>query len=217
MTDNGFTITAEYHSLIDALHDEEVQLEALIQEMESFAPSELNLAEGKDPKAIFFNRYYRRINNLSTKIILLSSSVIEACINLYLAMVIDEIGEYELFNDIEKMDLLKKWVVLPRLFNQDYKFDKSGQLYEQLRMLKKKRDAFSHYKISLERGGKKVLKGSDHPHPGSTYTEQANLLMEYTSLPRRLVKHLIDSGRLGPSVYSQLHLLYISLHKPTRK
>ncbi len=50
-------------------------------------------------------------------------------------MRINDIGDYELFDDIEKMDLIKKWTLLPKLFDKNYTFDKSGKLYQQLRQL----------------------------------------------------------------------------------
>ncbi|MDT8376495.1 MAG: hypothetical protein RQ867_07115 [Mariprofundaceae bacterium] len=234
---NGTTISAEHHVLIDALHDEEAKLAALIEEMRSFDPTQLTKEEIEkrdnkikevkelDPKiteqeldyyrkvdvpALFMGRFYDRLERLSAKIILLSACVIEASINEYIAFKIDEAGDHDLFNDIEKIDIIKKWTLVPRLFNKNYQFDKSGQLYQRLLELKRNRDAFTHYKITMERSGKKVLKGSPHPRPGETMQEEAEILMEYSKLPAALVKHLLDSD---DSMFPPLQMLYFQLHR----
>jgi len=241
MTDEGTTTSAEYMTLIDALHEEEAQLMRLISEMASFDPSQLTAQEVKaqtkrreslkdlnpemsereldnslrlNPKSLFALRYHHRLERLSAKIILLSSCVIEASINLYIALKIDEAGVHELFADIEKMDIIKKWTIVPRMFNKNYQFDKRGQRYQRLIHLIKNRNAFTHYKITMERSGKKVLTGSPHPRPGKTMQEETKILMEYCKLPIGLVKHLMDSDN---SVLATLHMLYFQLHRRVSK
>ena len=236
MDDTGTTTSAEYLTLIDALHEEQAQLAILIDEMNSFDPTQLTEQETKmqtnrrerlkelnpemneqklddhiklNPTSLFQLRFHSRLERLSAKIILLSSCVIEASINLYIALKIDESGDHGLFADIEKMDVIKKWTLVPRMFNKDYQFNKGGQLYERLNDLKKNRDAFTHYKITMERGGKKIFKGSAHPRPGKTMQEEAKILMEYAKLPISLVKHLIDSDN---SALVTLEVLYFQLH-----
>jgi len=231
-------MSAEYLILIDALHDEEAQLVLLIDEMASFNPSQLTKQEAElqnkrreklkeskpelsyqeleshlklDPTNLFQLRFNWRLERLSAKIILLSSCVIEAAINKYIALKIDEAGDHALFNDLEKIEIIKKWTVVPRLFNKDYRFDKGGQLYQSLNLLIKNRNAFTHYKITMERGCKRILQGSPHPRPGKTMQEEARILMEYCKLPIDLVKHLIDSD--GSTTLASLHSLHYQLHR----
>jgi hypothetical protein len=122
---------------------------------------------------------------------LLAHALTEALINAVLAIGLAHSDSVELFNVLEKAEFKEKWLVGPKTFAPAYKFPRGTGIHETLRMLARQRNAFVHYKIDLEVGGKRILKGSVFER--NSYDEEQRWLHRFFSLPYDLAAFLRQS------------------------
>ena len=210
--------TADYIMQVEALNRQKDSYESLIAEMESFSPTPLtdeekeqmksekdrmySLNPGKDraqidtlveyqfaPDLQWQRTFGNRRNDSFMFIVFLSSTVIEAHINIYLSLRCISSNIQEMFEDIEKLDVLKKWILVPRLFVPDYAFPKGKTLYNTLKQLISTRNIMAHYKVEYIKDGTRVLKGK--PLDRKRFDKESRQLLLYCDLPRCLLAHLL--------------------------
>lgn len=119
---------------------------------------------------------------LKTIIEIETCTLVEALVNLYLALKCDA----GLFASLENVRLLEKWCSIPRLFNPKYKLDKSSVLYENLYELIRRRNLIVHYKPAIIKSGVTIHKGR---FPKKSNDED-KLTLAFTQLPIRLLENL---------------------------
>lgn len=108
---------------------------------------------------------------------------IESLINFYLAKKTDE----NQFSILESAKLIDKWVTLPSLFIPDYKITTDSQLFEDLKLLIKRRNALTHPKPMLIIDGEQIHKGNV-PKPSK---DEHKFTSNCVSLPKRLIINLL--------------------------
>jgi hypothetical protein len=140
------------------------------------------------PDIQWHRRFGQRVQDAWLVIVLVSAAVVEELINGYLALRCATAEKADLFEDFEKLDLMKKWVVLPGVFVPNYSFPKTGSLYYDLKSLSQTRNALAHPKITYVRDGTMLLKGTDTRRRG--YERDIKFLRGCCTLPNRLVEHL---------------------------
>lgn len=106
----------------------------------------------------------------------------EALANFYLALRSNE----EVFKLLEYASVIDKWTVVPCLFIPGYKLPKSEQIYNDLNLLVKMRNAFTHVKPKVVHDGRIIHKGNFPNHLPDDY----QFTMNCVSLPLRLLKNL---------------------------
>lgn len=122
-----------------------------------------------------------RTNELRLKIILLTASYVEALANNYLSIKLDD-SEFEA---VENVEALKKWVALPGVFLQGYKFPKDRVIYDSLKMLIGQRNLIVHMKPRISVGDKVVKKGN-LPKKFNIH----NYIQKWDKLPGELIEFL---------------------------
>ncbi len=119
---------------------------------------------------------------LKTIIEIETCTLVEALANLYLALKCDA----GLFASLENVRLLEKWCSMPRLFNPEYKLDKSTVLYRNLDDLIQRRNLIVHYKPAIVKSGVTIHKGK---FPKKQNNED-KLILAFTQLPIQLLDNL---------------------------
>ncbi|MDX2226217.1 MAG: hypothetical protein SFY92_03845 [Verrucomicrobiae bacterium] len=117
----------------------------------------------------------------------LAHALAESAINAILAIGLASAGAEDVFALLERADIKEKWLSGPKAFHPAYSLPKSGSLYGTLQHLTRQRNALVHYKIELEMGGEKKLKGSrlDRAPLGT----QIEWIRRFFSLPYDLASH----------------------------
>lgn len=105
----------------------------------------------------FFTKFSDRFMTMYVTVTLLSQALCEAEINAILAIGLHENGLADQFAKIERADIRKKWLELPKMFCPQYKLDKDTELYKTLNHLIEERNVWMHHKIELSVGEKKSL------------------------------------------------------------
>jgi hypothetical protein len=118
-----------------------------------------------------------------------AAACVEAVGNLYLGFK----ATPEQFATLERATFLEKWIVVPSLFLSRYKFPKGGELYQGLKRLHARRNAFIHLKEEVRRGGVVLHPGSRPESAGDEHI----FVKRCRSLPDRLVAHLASFDKSG--------------------
>ncbi|MFN9229231.1 MAG: hypothetical protein ACK6C7_20065 [Pseudanabaena sp.] len=171
-----------------------------------------------DTKYLVSHLYEEDFNYYCTILPLLSCAVIESYINLYITIKTNETNTYELFCDIEKIDLYKKWAIVPRLFVSSYEFNKGKSTGQSLGEIIGRRNRIVHYKpkltiidkiihcdselnivddITLENSNK--LKGE--PLNRDSFSKEVKLMRNCFSLPKKLLTHLFTYEPSSELIY----------------
>jgi len=132
-------------------------------------------------------------------LILLTSSLIEAIVNLYLSL---KLPAFQ-FLDLERRPLLHKLAEVPRQFLPAYDFPQAGDLYQSLETLVERRNWIVHMKPELERAGQRIHQGN-FPRFGRS---DHDVILGWLALPLKLVEHL---SKYDASV--EFRHLELSLH-----
>jgi hypothetical protein len=201
----NITITMELEILISGLFQQKKIFNKLVREMETFKPS-----GNINPEFEHISLFQEREQSSFAIITITSASLAEAVINYYIALKLCKM-DTDLLADIEKIDLLKKWTLLPKIFNENYKFDKSSELYDQLKNLVKKRNALVHLKPNIFHGSpndKKVIKGTNSKDLNVSFKN----LYQFIELPKKLMQH-IENQEKDEGVKSFISILLFSYSK----
>jgi hypothetical protein len=171
-----------------------------------------------DTKFLVSHLYEEDFNYYSTILPLLSCAVIESYINLYITIKTNETDTYKLFDDIEKIELYKKWAIVPRLFVRSYEFNKGMPIGQSLNKIIDRRNRIVHYKpkltiidkiahfdselnivdeIPLEDSNK--LEGK--PLDRVSFSNELELMRNCFSLPKKLLTHLFSYESSSDLIY----------------
>lgn len=141
------------------------------------------------PEFAYDKHFGSKFYEYSCILVLLSSCIIESYINFYLTLKIQETKLIEIYDDIEKIDILKKWTTLPLLFLPQYFLDKKGSIYYDLNTLTKQRNKLVHYKPSLKNDeGISIIKGA--PLNLKKYKDEIGFIKRVLALPNKLINNL---------------------------
>lgn len=128
-----------------------------------------------------------------TSVYLYAASFLEALINVYLSQNLAP----EEFQVVEKLSPIEKWIVGPRLVDENYVL-KPGKLpHQELKELFDRRNAIMHHKPFHEVNGEVW-------HKGKFPREDANehlMVEKFFNLPVTMVKHLLKFNR-GSEAFS---------------
>ena len=127
-------------------------------------------------------KFQRPTERLLIKAVFMSQALCEALINQVLMLGLHEAGISDRFAEWERKGVEEKWVKGPKEFAPGYKFDKSGQLYQTLRELVRKRNNYMHYKPVIEIEGKTIY-GQWPPRHSLTFKDVLNQIHRFISLP----------------------------------
>jgi hypothetical protein len=172
-----------------------------------------------DTKFLVSHLYGEDFNYYCTILPLLSCAVIESYINLYITIKTNETNTYKIFNDIQNIDLYKKWSIVPRLFVISYEFNKGMSTGQTLKKIIERRNTIVHYKPELIVSGKKIyfdsklnivhedntieqenkLKGT--PLKRGSFLEEVKLMRNCFSLPKKLLTHLFTYEPSSELIY----------------
>lgn len=147
---------------------------------------DFQIAANAQPWWQFYQVFNERIMSSYVTVAFLSHALSEAVINTILGIGLGKSQRSDLFEMIERTDVRKKWEVVPKILESSYAFPKNGSLHETFVHLTRERNAFVHYKIELEVGGVRQLKGSStHSEP---LPQKLDWLRRYFSLPYDLLE-----------------------------
>jgi hypothetical protein len=127
-------------------------------ELDAFVDGMIKTAASE--RVQFADKFSDRFMAEQVTITLLAHALCEATINAILALGLADRQTPELFALLEYGKTLEKWVTAPKTLEPTYSLLKGASLYEALKYLCKRRNAFVHYKITLHIDQKKVLDGS---------------------------------------------------------
>jgi len=136
----------------------------------------------------FNTRFLSRFKTINVTVTLLSQALCEAQINAILAAGLYEHGTPELFKEIQKADIIDKWINGPTKFCPNYELKKNSGIYETLRHLTKQRNGLTHHKSHLHAGKERIIEGSNLEK--FSYKEATRWIKRYFSLPYDLSVHL---------------------------
>lgn len=141
-----------------------------------------------DPIHQWHERFGDRLNDSYLVIVLLSAAVVESYINTYLSLRCVSSGTEKLFEDIERIEILQKWLLGPKLFVPAYNLPKDQQLYSILKQLITTRNALAHYKVQYVRDNRRALEGK--PLNRCKFDAESTQLLSYCRLPKQLLAHV---------------------------
>jgi len=178
---NSFSATAFHAVLGKALEIQFTQYLELWKDVQEFG-FKSQIDGESDSWQNYFRRFGFTVDSSRIIITLLSCSYLEGMINFY----IESKTDAEQFIIFDRRPLLEKWVTIPRLFIPQYTLPKNEQLYNDLFLLIKERNAIAHPKPIFDINGKRVHKGDEHKPPinGHEFT------LRNASLPSKLIENL---------------------------
>jgi len=155
-------------------------------ELLSFVDSQIS-AYVSSPQLQLHTKFADRVMAEYVTVALLSHALCEASANALLAIGFSLAGYAEQFSQIERKGILWKWQEGPKRFCADYSLPESSSLFVSLKHLTNQRNEFVHYKIELEMGGKKLVRGSSlHRAP---LADHLAWIRRFFSLPYDLVTY----------------------------
>lgn len=163
-----------------ALKKAKEEHKALYDEIANFKPDENNTQY--PPEFAFHLAFADKVSISELNIVLIASSLVKACANLFYAKKTDT----EMFSILERTTPIQKWTTLPKLFIPNYSLPKSEKKYKTLKVLNERRNSLMHPKPLMSKG-EKVL------HQGNLYTKTSNefaLHLDFCELPHQLVQNL---------------------------
>jgi hypothetical protein len=121
--------------------------------------------------------------------LLLSHALCEALINSFLTIGFCSRGAPDLAAAaINNCKFLDKWTDAPKAFNESYKLNKGGSLYETLKKLTEQRNSITHYKIQLVHDNQTLSSGA--LFEAYAPAEAVKWINRFFSLPYDLGDHL---------------------------
>tara|TARA_R110002072_G_scaffold271208_2_gene431170 strand:+ start:14377 stop:15117 length:741 start_codon:yes stop_codon:yes gene_type:complete len=149
---------------------------------------EQNVGFAAKPSTQFHNLFWDRFKGQYVTIVLMSSALCEAAINITLAAHFAQSGIPDVFSLIDKAEVKQKWMHGPKLISAQYSLPSGGPLYEALTKLVRQRNAFVHYKAEMSVGRMKVLSGSISER--MTVEEEIVWVERFFSLPYDLCDYV---------------------------
>jgi hypothetical protein len=139
-------------------------------------------------------KYISDIQMNIINITILTSASLEHVINLYIFNKLSTKINSEIFEDLEKIGLLNKWVIVPRLFNKEYVLKKDECLFQNLKELICRRNNIIHFKPNKK--GKTIFGFKD-----------LDDIKKYIDNCVKLLKDLLENLR----IYDKEHFLHYPL------
>ena len=101
-------------------------------------------------------RISEELTSAKYSLVILASAYIEAIANFYLSQKLSK----EQFEEIERKNILEKWVDGIKKANEKYQLPKGRKLYNRLKTLKTTRNDLVHHKPKYRNEGKEIHKSS---------------------------------------------------------
>jgi hypothetical protein len=217
----GFTYASANRYISQALKEQSIRFDALISELSAFKPKtfemvlnetklaftaakSLNTPEAWDamvneqsklnvkPHTQVFLHFSDRLNACWINNVILSAALCEAAANTACAVHSVSIGQPDIFEMFERLELKTKWVSGMKLIFPAYVLDKSGPLYEALDQTVALRNSYMHHKISIWSSDEKTsLRGSKAPDI-SFDDAGISMMCRILKLPVDLVSNLVE-------------------------
>ncbi len=217
---NGYTSSSAIRYIKGALTEQAARFEQLVGELIAFRPKSFDeiLAKVKEdfakakqfntpdkweamvhgqatgrakPQTQCFLAFHDRFFASCVTTVTLTAALCEAAANSICAIHSTMNGKPEIFENFERDDLKTKWVSGMNLVLPNYKFDKSGRLYETLDRMITLRNSYLHHKIGIWSSDQKTsLEGSKTPEMNMGESG-VNMLRRILQLPTELVNNLI--------------------------
>ncbi|MBI3549872.1 MAG: hypothetical protein HY078_12615 [Elusimicrobia bacterium] len=122
-----------------------------------------------------------------TALIILLSSYIEAVINIYLAFAF----EPKEFEGIDRLSILKKWTNVPARRISSYRFDRTGEVFENFEALVGCRNSIAHMRPEFSVDDKIIHAGNGQPLLAVSHKS----IMRWIRLPLELVEIVSTQDR----------------------
>lgn len=207
----SFGYSTDYEYLERALRDACIRFHSIEEYLLAFEPlpeeearKKLREGYGKDiwteefieeqvsffstPEAQFRHYAGTRFEVEYTTITILSSSLIEALINVSLQLLLSGIDRQDLFTQIDSVDLRTKWREGPKHVDPSYQFPSGTLLDQRLADLQRARNAIVHYKSEVSKDGIQVFEGISISHQREV--SAIVWLKQIANLPYELLKML---------------------------
>jgi hypothetical protein len=150
------------------------------------------ISTGRSPGMQFFNRFMEPFAAEAVSITMLSHALSEAIINACLAIALSHVGKPELFALVEAASVKDKWTTGPQTFLPKYSFPKSGDMYETLTILCKRRNSHVHSKITLRDVDNHLLVEGSFVTGLRFDAEGRRWIKRFLALPYELHQYLIN-------------------------
>lgn len=226
---NSYSMTAEHRFISDVLRSLWREYAQLKNEIHNFEPRPLEDYEGEyqairsklvalnpgEPVGImeemarrsvalgykhqFSEKFSNKISKLFVSVLFMSHALCEALINQILILRFHDENISELYEVWERAKFMDKWLLAPKSFLPNYKFDKSGQIYQSLKELIEQRNFYTHYKPMIEIEGK-VIYGKETK--SKSFVELMEWIGLFISLPYDLA--LLSSILMKEPSYQML-------------
>jgi hypothetical protein len=237
---SSFGFSAPFNDIETALFERQDSYNKLFEEMANFKPLSLKEIEANDPSlranilasypnysteqlelhvaavaessfqfTVKFNERYR---SEYVQAVIFSHAMCEALINAILALGLGVNHSEEVFEIVEKANVLNKWIIGPKCFDVNYKFPKDGELYRLLKSLCKIRNDLMHSKITLSRDGEKIIDGTKLD---SLSFDDRGKVKKFLELPYNLLS--FAGNNLSKLAALQLFIFQFGIRKSQRR
>jgi hypothetical protein len=165
------------------------------------------IAAGHSAEIQFVLRFMEPFAAEAVTITVLSHALVEAIINAVMAIGLAHVGKPRLFAILERSSVKHKWTIGPQAFLPDYVFPRSSLLLEALSTLCKRRNAYSHPKITLRDERNRVLIPGSGDAALSVSFEGRTWLRRFLSLPYDLHRYILTQIKDDSLNFKVEHIL----------
>jgi hypothetical protein len=159
-------------------------------ELRSFIEKQIQL--GYSPEMQRLNRFVEPFASESVSIAVLAHAFAEATINAILALGLAHTMKQDLFVVLEQASVKDKWTVGPQSFLPGYSFVKSSQLFGDLTVLCKRRNAYVHSKITVrDAAGNVIVDGTGNASISFAQAERTQI-RRFLELPYALHRYVCE-------------------------
>ena len=113
----------------------------------------------------------------------------------------------EVFEVMEKLTLKQKWTIGPKIFCSEYLLQKSNHLHGELFLLCRRRNAYTHSKITLRDDSNKILLSGSLEQGMRMDSVGRKQLKRFLTLPYELFDHLLDQIRQPELKWMLSHII----------